>query len=122
MGQGGRYCLRNWLLSSLPQSDRSLATDPTPWQKSIPISFPVSFSLKLQPQQASVIAARKVKWKKAVFSIMEAQNPKILNSGSVSKDHLVRIPCILQSSEQDLGKFPFSLCLSLSSDGASAMD
>lgn len=53
---------------------------------------------------------------------MEAQNPKILNLGSGSKDHLVCIPCVLQSSEQYLGKFPFSLYLSLSSDGASAVD
>lgn len=53
---------------------------------------------------------------------MEPQNPKILNLGSGSEDHLVYIPCILQSSEQHLGKFPFSLCLSLSSDGASAVD
>lgn len=53
---------------------------------------------------------------------MEAQNPRILNLGSDSKDHLSIHHVILKSSEQHPGKFPFSLCLSISPDGASAVD
>lgn len=123
MGQGGRYCLRNQLPSSLPQTDHSLATDLTPWQKSIPLSFPISFKLKLQPQQASVIAAKEREVEKScIFYHGSTEFPNLKLGVKDSKDHFIHMPCdTLKSPEQHPGKFPFISCLNISSDGTSAV-